>query len=306
MQNDMESKPNLQNNVNIMVCIPTFNAESTISEAVKKCKEFADLVLVVNDGSTDNSAEVAKEAGAEVLTHKINLGYGGAIKSIFLKSSELQMDALVTFDADGQHDVNDIDLVLKPIIEDKTDICIGSRFLEKNDNIPKYRKIGIKTITGITNVSTGLKISDSQSGFRAYNKKVLEKIIPSELGMGVSTEILIKSKKENFRITEIPITISYEGDTSSQNPITHGGGVILSTMKYVSIENPLKFYGIPGLILFSIGILFTIWTLDIFAETNKIITNIALLGIANILLGILLLMTSIILYSTVSVVRERR
>ena len=124
--------------------------------------------------------------------------------------------------------------------------------------------------------------------------------------MGVSTEILIKSKKENFRITEIPITISYEGDTSSQNPITHGGGVILSTMKYVSIENPLKFYGIPGLILFSIGILFTIWTLDIFAETNKIITNIALLGIANILLGILLLMTSIILYSTVSVVRERR
>ena len=84
---------------------------------------------------------------------------------------------------------------------------IGSRFLEKNDNIPKYRKIGIKTITGITNVSTGLKISDSQSGFRAYNKKVLEKIIPSELGMGVSTEILIKSKKENFRISEIPITI---------------------------------------------------------------------------------------------------
>ena len=241
-----------------------------------------------------------------MITHPKNLGYGGAIRSIFLKSSELQMDALVTFDADGQHDVNDIDVVLKPIIEDKTDICIGSRFLEKNDNIPKYRKIGIKTITGITNISTGLKISDSQSGFRAYNKKVLEKIIPSELGMGVSTEILIKSKKENFRISETPITISYEGDTSSQNSVTHGGGVILSTMKYVSIEKPLRFYGIPGIILFSIGIFFVIWTLDIFSEEGKIITNIALIGMGGLILGILCIMTSVILYSIVSVVRERK
>jgi len=240
-----------------------------------------------------------------VITHPKNLGYGGAIRSIFLKSSELQMDALVTFDADGQHDVNDIDVVLKPIIEHKADICIGSRFLEKNTKIAKYRKIGIKTITGITNISTGLKISDSQSGFRAYNKKVLEKIIPTEFGMGVSTEILIKSKKENFRITEIPITISYDGDTSSQNPVTHGGGVILSTMKYVSIENPLRFYGIPGLILFTIGMYFTIWAFNIFTETNKIITNIALIGIAGLILGALCIMTAVILYSTVSVVRER-
>ena len=292
--------------MNCAIGIPAFNEEKSIAGIITRLKKKYQTIIVCDDGSSDLTGEIAKELGVIVITHPKNLGYGGAIRSIFLKSSELQMDALVTFDADGQHDVNDIDLVLKPIIEDKVDICIGSRFLEKNDNIPKYRKIGIKTITGITNVSTGLKISDSQSGFRAYNKKVLEKIIPSELGMGVSTEILIKSKKENFRISEIPITISYEGDTSSQNPITHGGGVILSTMKYVSIEKPLRFYGIPGLILFSIGMFFTIWTLDIFAETNKIITNIALLGMANILLGILLLMTSIILYSTVSVVRERK
>jgi hypothetical protein len=123
--------------------------------------------------------------------------------------------------------------------------------------------------------------------------------------MGVSTEILIKSKKENFRITEIPITISYKGDTSSQNPVTHGGGVILSTMKYVSIEKPLRFYGIPGLILFTIGMYFTVWTFNIFTETNKIITNIALIGIAGLILGALCIMTAVILYSTVSVVRER-
>ena len=291
--------------MNCVIGIPAFNEEKSIAGIITRLKKKYQTIIVCDDGSSDLTGEIAKELGAIVITHTKNLGYGGAIRSIFLKSSELQMDALVTFDADGQHDVNDIDVVLKPIIEDKADICIGSRFLEKNDNIPKYRKIGIKTITGITNISTGLKISDSQSGFRAYNKKVLEKIIPSELGMGVSTEILIKSKKENFRITEIPITISYDGDTSSQNPVTHGGGVILSTMKYVSIENPLRFYGIPGLILFTIGMYFTIWAFNIFTETNKIITNIALIGIAGLILGALCIMTAVILYSTVSVVRER-
>ena len=187
--------------MNCAIGIPAFNEEKSIAGIITRLKKKYQTIIVCDDGSSDLTGEIAKELGVVVITHPKNLGYGGAIRSIFLKSSELQMDALVTFDADGQHDVNDIDLVLKPIIEDKVDICIGSRFLEKNDNIPKYRKIGIKTITGITNVSTGLKISDSQSGFRAYNKKVLEKIIPSELGMGVSTEILIKTKKENFRIS---------------------------------------------------------------------------------------------------------
>jgi len=292
--------------LNYAIGIPAFNEEKSIAGIIIKLKKKYQTIIVCDDGSSDLTGEIAKELGAIVITHTKNLGYGSAIRSIFLKSSELQMDVLVTFDADGQHDVNDIDVVLKPIIENKADICIGSRFLEKNDNIPKYRKIGIKTITGITNVSTGLKISDSQSGFRAYNKKVLEKIIPSELGMGVSTEILIKSKKENFRISETPITISYEGDTSSQNSVTHGGGVILSTMKYVSIEKPLRFYGIPGIILFSIGIFFVIWTLDIFSEEGKIITNIALIGMGGLILGILCIMTSVILYSIVSVVRERK
>ena len=291
--------------MNCAIGIPAFNEEKSIAGIITRLKKKYQTIIVCDDGSSDLTGEIAKELGAIVITHTKNLGYGGAIRSIFLKSSELQMDALVTFDADGQHDVNDIDVVLKPIIEDKADICIGSRFLEKNTKIAKYRKIGIKTITGITNISTGLKISDSQSGFRAYNKKVLEKIIPTEFGMGVSTEILIKSKKENFRITEIPITISYDGDTSSQNPVTHGGGVILSTMKYVSIEKPLRFYGIPGLILFNIGMYFTIWAFNIFTETNKIITNIALIGIAGLILGALCIMTAVILYSTVSVVRER-
>jgi hypothetical protein len=178
--------------------------------------------------------------------------------------------------------------------------------LSNETKIPKYRKIGIKTITSITNSSIGKKLSDSQSGFRSYNKKTLDKIIPSESGMGVSTEILIKASKEKLRITEVPIIVSYEGDTSTHNPISHGMSVILSTMKFTSIERPLTFYGIPGIVLFSIGLFFMVWTLQIFSESRQIVTNITLIGIGSVMIGILFLMTAIILYSTVSVVREKR
>jgi len=291
--------------MNFAIGIPAFNEEKSIASIIIQLKKKYQNIIVCDDGSSDLTGVIANELGAIVITHKKNLGYGGAIRSIFLKARELKMDALVTFDADGQHRIEDIDSVLKPIKEDKADISIGSRFIENNSKIPKYRKIGIKTITGITNISTGLKISDSQSGFRVYNKKVLQEINPSDFGMGISTEILIKSKKMNFRIIEIPIVVLYEGNTSTQNPITHGTSVILSTMKFVSIERPLSFYGIPGMILFCIGIFFTVWTLNIFSESSKLITNIALIAIAGLILGGLCLMTAVILYSIVSVVRER-
>jgi glycosyltransferase involved in cell wall biosynthesis len=260
---------------------------------------------VCDDGSSDLTGNIAKELGVTVITHKKNSGYGSAIRSIFLKSKELEVDTLVTFDADGQHKIEEIDSVIKPIHESKADIVIGSRFIDNTSKIPKYRKIGIKTITGITNITTGLNVSDSQSGFRAYSKKTLENINPSDFGMGISTEILIKGRKMNLKIVEVPIEVLYEGDTSTHNPISHGGSVILSTMKYVSIERPLSFYGIPGTILFSIGIFFSVWTLQIFSESRQIITNIALIGMGGLILGTLGIMTAIILYSTVSVVREK-
>jgi len=245
--------------------------------------------------------------GAVVINHTKNLGYGGAIRSIFLKAEELDSDILVTFDADGQHRVDDIQIVLEPIIKNEADIVIGSRFLNGDDkNVPQYRKFGIKAITSIANTSMDMKLTDSQSGFRAYNKKILKEIIPSDYGMGVSTEILIKSSKKGFRIKEVPIKILYEGDTSTHHPVSHGVSVIFSTMKFISIEHPLKFYGIPGIIFLAIGLFFIIWTIDAFTETRHIIANVSLIGIGTIILGTMLTMTSIMLYSLVSVVREHR
>ncbi len=290
----------------IVIGIPAFNEEKNIAKILLKLKKISQNIIVCDDGSNDLTAEIAEGLGAIVVRHKRNLGYGAGIRTIFLKAKEITADVLITFDADGQHRIQDIDAVLDPILKNEADIVIGSRFLNDNTKIPKYRRIGIKTITSITNSSIGKKLSDSQSGFRSYNKKTLDKIIPSESGMGVSTEILIKAAKEKLRITEVPIIVSYEGNTSTHNPISHGMSVILSTMKFTSIERPLTFYGIPGIILFSIGLFFIVWTLQIFSESRQIITNITLIGIGSAMIGTLFLMTAIILYSTVSVVREKR
>jgi len=290
----------------IIVGIPAYNEEKNIAKIIVKLQKVADKIIVCDDGSTDLTRVIAEKMGTVVINHPRNLGYGAAIRSIFLKAKELDCDILVTFDADGQHRVEDIQTVLKPIITNEADIVIGSRFVnDDNKNVPKYRKVGIKTITSITNTSMNMKLTDSQSGFRAYNDKVLKDIVPSEYGMGVSTEILIKASKRGYKIKEVPITVLYESGTSTHHPVTHGISVILSTMKFISIEHPLKFYGIPGIIILGIGLFFIIWTIQAFTETRQIITNVSLIGIGSTILGTMLTMTSIILYSLVSVVRER-
>ena len=292
----------------IVVGIPAFNEEKNIASIILKLKKITNKIIVCNDGSSDLTSKIAEELGTTVVNHSKNLGYGAAIRSIFLKAKEMNSDILVTFDADGQHRIEDIKKVIQPIMENKTDIVIGSRFLNKEkDQVPEYRKVGIKIITKVTNASINQKITDSQSGFRAYSKKVLEKLTPSDVGMGISTEILIKSSKMEFKISEVPIKILYEGEnTSTHNPISHGTSVLFSTIKYTSIEHPLKFYGIPAVIFVIIGLSFSIWSIQIFAETGKIITNITLIGAGTVIIGVILIITSILLYSLVSVVRESK
>jgi len=290
----------------VVIGLPAFNEEKNIGGIIARLQELSFSVIVCNDGSSDKTGEIAKRMGTTVTSHPRNLGYGSAIRSLFKTAKELQFDVLVTFDADGQHNVSEIENVLEPIKNGEADIVIGSRFLSNNEkNIPRYRKIGIKAITSLTSTSTNEKLTDAQSGFRAYNKKVLEEIIPSEFGMGVSTEILIKASRKNFKIKEVPITVYYGSDTSTHHPVSHGFSVVLSTMKFISIKHPLGFYGIPGIIFLGIGLFFTVWTVQLFSETRQIVTNVALIGLSSIILGAVFLMTAIILFSVISVIREK-
>lgn len=289
----------------IAVGLPAYNEEKNIATIIMKLRNIVDEIIVCNDGSADLTGQIAESMGAIVVNHPKNLGYGAAIRSLFTKFSETNSDILVTFDADGQHRVEDIRVVVEPIIKNEADIVIGSRFLgDDNDNVPSYRKLGIKTITNLTNVGTETKLTDSQSGFRAYHKHVFPDILPSEQGMGVSTEILMKASKKGFRMVEVPIRILYEGDTSTHHPVSHGVSVMMSTMKFISIEHPLKFYGIPGLIFLGIGLFFIVWTIQVFSESRVVLTNAALIGLASTILSTMLLMTAIMLYSLVNVVRE--
>ena len=289
----------------ITIGIPAYNEEKNIASIITKLKNITDSIIVCDDGSSDMTSEISKNLGAIVISHKKNMGYGAAIRTIFQKSVELDSDILVTFDADGQHRIDDVNKILQPLKNNEADIVIGSRFLDNETKVPNYRKIGIKVITQVTNASLKKKLTDSQSGFRAYNKQALTQISPSEMGMGISTEILIKASNKGLRIAEIPITILYHDDASTHNPVSHGTSVLISTIKFTSIEHPLKFYGIPSIIFLIIGSAFTYSAIQYYVEIGRLNTNLTVIGAGAILIGLVLLISAILLYSIVSVVREK-
>lgn len=293
--------------LNVTIGLPAYNEEKNIASIILKLKNKADTIIVCDDGSTDLTGKIAKELGAIVIEHEKNLGYGSSIQSIFLKAKEINSDVLVTFDADGQHQIEDIQNVLDPIMKKEADIVIGSRFLKEDvkDAVPGYRKLGIKAITKLTNMSVNKNLTDSQSGFRAYNSEVIKEIHPTEQGMGISTEILIKASQKKFLIVEVPIKISYEGNTSTHNPVSHGASVVFSTLKFTTMEHPLKFYGIPGGILSAVGLFFVVWTIQYFTQFGSFPPILALIAIGSTVVGMILLMNGILLYSLISIVKDK-
>ena len=291
----------------ITIGLPAYNEEKNIAGIISKLKKYTDSIIVCDDGSSDLTGDISEQLGAIVIKHSKNRGYGAAINSLFLKAKELEPDVFLTLDADGQHRIEDIPIVTDPIIKNEVDLVIGSRFLDtKSEEMPNYRKVGIKIITKITNLSIKEKLTDSQSGFRSYSRKALQEITPTDDGMGVSTEILIKASNLGLKVAEVPIKVNYSGETSTHDPVSHGTSVILSTIKFTSIHNPLKFYGIPAIIFLIIGLSFVAWTVQIYTESQQIITNVSLIGIGCIIIGTVFLMTAVILFSIVTVVNDKK
>jgi glycosyltransferase involved in cell wall biosynthesis len=291
----------------ITIGIPAYNEEKNISTIIRKLQKITTKIIVCDDGSTDSTAKIAKEMGVLVLQHEKNLGYGSAIRSIFLKAREENSESLITLDSDGQHRIEDIQTILKPLQNKEADLVIGSRFLnDDGKNVPSYRKVGIKILTKLANTSLDQNITDSQSGFRGYSQEIIQNITPSESGMGVSNEILIKASKQGLKIVEVPIIILYDGNTSTHNPISHGSSVLISTLKFISMEHPLKFYGIPGIAFLSIGLVFLIFTVHLFTETRQILLSSAIMGVGSVIFGIVLIQSSILLYAMVNLIRKKK
>ena len=286
----------------VIVGIPAFNEEASIARTVLEAQKFSDAIIVCDDGSTDMTSEIAHRLGAEVVKHNRNLGYGSAINSLFNKALEFDADILVTIDADGQHTASEIPQVIEPIIKGNADVVIASRFIDQKGaaEMPTYRKIGAKIITKLVNSSTRTAISDSQSGFRAYNHQALKRLRFSEVGMGASIQILLEASKNNLRITEVAGTCKYnlnKGSKSKENPVTHGVGVIMSIVKLVVEEHPLMFLGLPGIIALVTGTTFGVWMMNLYVAEGRIVTNIALASIGFLLLGCFMVSTAITLYA---------
>jgi glycosyltransferase involved in cell wall biosynthesis len=217
----------------VVAAIPCFNNEAFITDVVSKAKKYVDEVIVVNDGSSDRTAILAEDSGAFVVNHQINQGYGGAIQSCLSSARLKNADVLVTIDGDGQHCADEIPKLLNPIFEEGIDLVIGSRALDKWHDVPFYRKIGISFINDTWNFGSRVKVTDTQSGFRAYSKKAIDSLTLSETGMGISIEILEEIRRKKLAIREVPIRISYQNNNSKIGikAVRHGFLVGLSVIR---------------------------------------------------------------------------
>jgi glycosyltransferase involved in cell wall biosynthesis len=292
----------------VLAAIPCFNEEATIGSVVLKAKKYVNEVLVIDDGSTDNTATVAEYAGATVLRHDRNKGYGAAIQSCFNYARENDFDAMAILDGDGQHDADQIQTVMRPVSDGKADISVGSRFLDSIGNmVPMYRHFGIAVLTRFTNAGSDKanKVTDGQSGFRVYSRKAIENIDPRDVGMGASAEILMQGRKRNLLYKEVPITCSYEGDCSTEGPVGHGLGVIISIMTYLEVEHSLLFFGVPGLILFSMGLFLGLDVYLNFHASKELAIGNALITMILIVLGTLSGMTGLILHAVINANRRK-
>ncbi|OGV94518.1 hypothetical protein A3A66_00640 [Microgenomates group bacterium RIFCSPLOWO2_01_FULL_46_13] len=195
----------------VLIVIPAYNEEEVISQVIVDVRQqlkTADI-LVVDDGSTDQTGEEAFKAGAAVVRHVINRGLGGAIGTGIEYSRGKDYTAVATIDADGQHDANDLLKVLQPIFEGRADVVIGSRLLQDVFQVPIDRRLLIRLSNLLTFILFGFKSTDTLSGFRAFSRKALEKIELKTETMEVSNELFGEISRHQLRYLEVPIRVRY-------------------------------------------------------------------------------------------------
>jgi len=278
----------------VIAAMPAYNEGAYIGSIVLETQQYADEVIVVDDGSTDHTSRIATLAGANVFRHEDNQGYGAAIQRILALAKKKKPEILVLLDADSQHDPQEIPHLVKAISEG-FDLVIGSREIQRS-NIPRHRRIGQRVISLLTRILSGRRLYDTESGFRAFSRKAISLLAPREKGMAVSAEIISEATGKGLRVTEIPISAIYTKDSSTLNPIKHGFGVLNRIMEMISERRPLLFFGLGGGIFILLGVAAgAIVIRNFYFESNVLATGTALVSVLFITSGLLTIFTGLIL-----------
>jgi len=291
----------------VLVGVPAYNEAEQIDSVVIKAFAYADEVLVVDDGSSDATRQVAADAGATVVRHNNNMGYGQALRTVFSEAARSDADHLVILDGDGQHNPEDIPRLVEAQRENEADIVIGNRFGDDAEtNMPFYRRFGLSIVNLVTNISMGTlrpadRIADTQSGFRAYNQSAIESLADAEClndGMGASTDILHFSQSNGLEITEIGTTIEYDaGASSSHNSLSHGLTLISNLLQTIEEERPILSIGVPGFLSTLLGLGIAYWAISNYISTGVFSIGLAVASVFFALAGIFACFTAIILHS---------
>jgi glycosyltransferase involved in cell wall biosynthesis len=296
----------MQNN-NIIAVIPAYKEEIAIGSVVLKAKKYVDRVIVVDDGSPDKTAEVAELAGAEVIKLEENRGKAYALMKGFERAKELGCSIVVMLDGDGQHDPDEIPQIVYPVMRGEADLVIGSRFLENNGRIPKYRILGQKILTFATILGSEIKVTDSQSGFRAMNRKVLESFDFVSDGYSIESDMISYLSSKGFIIKEVPISAIYDvPNKHKKNPFAHGFGVLNDIIGLIGYKRPLLLFGISGFILTIIGLILGFWAFSTYYVTNKLPYGPSIGSALFLILGLQMATSGLILNSLVQIVKSRK
>ncbi|WP_266080487.1 glycosyltransferase family 2 protein [Haladaptatus caseinilyticus] len=303
---DFDDEPVSHSN-EIVVGIPAYNEEIGIGSTVLTAQRHADSVIVVDDGSTDDTAMVASEAGATVIEHESNEGKGSAIQTLFEYSRTVEFDVLVLLDADGQHASKDIHAVAETVLEGDADLAIGSRYLSPStdDETPAYRRFGQKILDYLTSHSSNVALTDTQSGFRALSAETIEKIRLRTNGIGVESEMVDQVVRRELSIREVPIDVRYEGiDGQTYNPIHHGLVVTMFLLQLVQDRHPLVFFGVPGILFILAGTLYGIDAILIYQTTGTFYPSKVLVAGFVTIFGVLGVFCGLVLNRITNLIRE--
>jgi glycosyltransferase involved in cell wall biosynthesis len=305
---ELDAMSHVAASLKVMVGIPCYNEEVAIGSLALRAAHYADEVVVLDDGSTDKTAEVARLAGARVLVHDVNMGKGAALRDLFQYATGAGFDIIVIIDGDGQHNPDDIPELVGPLLRDEADVVNGSRYLSGEvGTTPRYRRFGQVILDRVIHfgLNGDVTITDTQSGFRAFSIKTAPFFRFNSDELTIDSEMLIDAANAQLRIKEVNIGVRYDVGRSSKHPISHGLQVLTGVLRSIEFNSPLLAFTVPGLILVAVAAGLAVFVIQAYSIVGYVVIGPTLLMLLLTVVGTFLVFTGIILHSVSALADSR-